>query len=354
MHNSFSRIVVMIALTLMAFVAMVCHSDPIDPHTQHSRGMEVWRKSLSTGEDTPMRAEMLMTQRRHGKTITTRAHIVQGPKGRYRMEYVLPEEAHGRIVFSDGKSNWQFEPRQGTLAKTNMAAMSEQRDRDEERLIESNYAITLISDSAEAAGRAAYLLDLAPRHLGKSSQRRWVDQKTFKTLRIETHYTDGILARLVSYEHVALPASVADTDFLPTQNSSLHIVSSAVPSLNLSTHTIPAAFSRLALKAEASLGFQLVEISSSAIENTRATQLLYSDGIETVSVFAQSGGAEVSSIPANWTKVAIGTHTAFQNLDGHLDALTWISAGYRYTAVSHLTPASLKTFVESQMAPRIP
>ncbi len=118
--------------------------------------LQVWRKSLTIGSDTPMRAEMLMTQRRHGKTITTQAHIVQGPMGKYRMEYLLPTEAKGRVVFSDGKSNWQFEPSQHTVAKTDMAAMSEQRDRGLERLIESNYTLTLVSDRAEAAGRLTH------------------------------------------------------------------------------------------------------------------------------------------------------------------------------------------------------
>src|SRR5579872_5124471 len=155
--------------------------------------LTIWRKSLAEGEDTPMRAEMVMTQRRHGITYTTQAHIVQGARGRYRMEYVLPAEARGRIVFSDGQTNWQYEPGRNLLAKTTMVAISEQKDREAETLIESNYRIVLVSDRASTAGRDAYLLDLLPRHAGKSSQRRWIDKRTYKTLRLETHYTDGIL-----------------------------------------------------------------------------------------------------------------------------------------------------------------
>jgi outer membrane lipoprotein-sorting protein len=331
---------------LLLAVASLCH-----PHQDAARtaGLEIWRKSLSTGEDIPMRAEMLMTQRRHGKTITTHAHIIQGAKGRYRMEYVLPAEARGRVVFSDGKSNWQYEPKQNILARTNMVAMSEQRDREAEQLIESNYNISLVSDKASAADRQAYMLDLIPVHAGKSRQRRWIDRKTYKTLRIETHYTDGILARLVSYTQVLLPATVLDSDFTPTGGPTVRRVSAGGSSFYLATHSIPSSFSGLMLKPLAALGFQLIEISSSEIDNKPATQLLYSDGIETVSVFAQSGAAAVSSLPANWARIDIGSETAFQNIDGHLDALTWNHAGYRYTAVSHLTPASLKSFVESQL-----
>jgi hypothetical protein len=148
---------------------------------------------------------------------------------------------------------------------------------------------------------------------------------------------------------VALPAVVTDADFLPVHNRSVHNVSTKDDSFYLPTHTIPAAYANLHLKPRAALGFDLIEISAGEIDNGPATQLLYSDGIETVSVFVQSGAAAVSSIPPNWTKVPIGTETAYQNLDGHLDALTWIQGGYRYTAVSHLVPDALRTFVESQL-----
>jgi len=348
MLNRHARILTF-ALSFPALVVAGAGLSRARPDKTHAIGLEIWRKSLAIGEDVPMRAEMLFTQRRHGKTITTRAHIVQGPKGRYRMEYLLPLEATGRIVFSDGKANWQFEPGKNILARTTMAPMSEQRDRDLEQLIEGNYEITLISVNAEAAGRAAYQISLAPKQPGKSSQRRWIDKKTSKTLRIETHYTDGILARLVSYDKVTLPAVVSDTDFLPKRAQSVRTVSTKDDSLYLPTHTIPASYASLNLKPNSALGFELIEISAGEIDNASATQFLYSDGIESVSVFAQSMAGSISSIPSNWKKVAIGSAPGYENLDGHLDALTWIHGGCRYTAISHLAPDALRVFAESQL-----
>lgn len=312
--------------------------------------LTIWRKSLTQGADTPMRAEMQMTQRHHGITYPTEAHIVQGAKGRYRMEYVLPEEARGRIVFSDGETNWQYEPKQNLLAKTPMVAMTEQKDREVEELIESNYQIALVSDQAQAAGRPAYLLDLWPNMEGKSSQRRWIDKQTYKTLRIETHYTDGILARMVMYDHVALPATVTDADFLPMHTKTTHIVDPPATEFSLATRVIPTRYANLGLKSQAALSFQLIEISSSQIDNAPAIQLLYTDGIETVSIFVQNSHESISSVPSNWQALTIKGHPAFQNLDGHLDAITWIENGHRYTAVSHLTPHALQTVVESQLS----
>jgi outer membrane lipoprotein-sorting protein len=348
-NNGFRAIIVALPVTVLGLALGGLGLGRARQDRVHTLGLAVWRKSIIIGEDTPMRADMLMTQRRHGKTITTKARIIQGPHGKYRMQYQLPKEANGRIVFSDGRANWQFEPGKNMLAKTTLAPMWEQRDRDLERLIEGNYEITLVSDKAAAAGRQAFLVNLAPRQSGKSSQKRWIDRKTGKTLRIETHYTDGILARMVSYTNVELPASVSDADFLPGKVSSVQTVSAKDDSFYLATHTIPSMYSSLLLKPTAALGFELIEISSGEIDDAQATQFLYSDGIESVSVFVQKGPAAISSIPPNWTKVAIGNETAYQNLDGHLDALTWIKGGYRFTAVSHLVPDALAKFAESQL-----
>ena len=158
---------------------------------------------------------------------------------------------------------------------------------------------------------------------------------------------------MVSYDHVQFPETVAADVFLPTNGMAVRTTSNSAgaTSFHQSAHSIPPAYadpvnaeSRKLLWASASF-----EISSSRIDNENAIQLLYSDGIETASVFAQSGAAAVSTIPSDWTKVPIGGETAYQNLDGHLDALTWNRNGYRYTAVSHLTPASLKSFVQSEL-----
>ncbi|HLK61166.1 MAG TPA: sigma-E factor regulatory protein RseB domain-containing protein [Chthonomonadaceae bacterium] len=311
--------------------------------------LAIWHKSLTQGADAPMRAEMTMTQRQHGRTLTTQAHVVQGARGRFRMEYILPVEARGRIVFSDGQTNWQYEPLQNLLAKTTLVPMSEQRDREVEALIESNYRMALVSGRESIAGRSTYVMDLLPHHAGKSSQRRWIDKQTYKTLRVETHYTDGILARMVTYDQVTLPAVVAEADFLPMQAKNMQVVSTPASSVNILTRAIPEQFASLELKPEAALGFQLIQVSSSEIDRLPATQLLYSDGIETVSIFVQQGDQAVLTVPANWKKLAIRNISVFENIDGHLDALTWIRNGRRYTAVSHLTPSALQSFVTSQL-----
>ena len=168
-----------------------------------------------------------MTWRKHGQTFETRAHVEQGAKGRYRMEYTFPASTRGRIVFSDGNTQWQAEPGRNLLASTDLIPENEQNERNTEDLLARNYRIALVSDEETIAGRRAYLLELLPRQEGKSSQKRWIDRETNKTLRIETHYPDGILARMIAYNVTALPAHIAPSDFAPPANPMLQRVAAS-------------------------------------------------------------------------------------------------------------------------------
>jgi outer membrane lipoprotein-sorting protein len=311
---------------------------------------ELFHRSITQGADVPMRAELTMTWRRHGITYTAQAHVIQGGQGRYRTEYLLPREARGRVVTSDGQTEWQYEPHGDLLATTTLMPESEQNERNTEDLITQNYRIVLVSDAEITAGRRTYLLELLPRQEGKSSQKRWIDQKTFKTLRIETHYPDGILARMVAYTSSVLPARVTPADFMPPHVAGLRQVTSLPTSNILPNSGRTPSVRGLGLPDRGALGFRLTQVASSAVARAQTAHLLYSDGIESISVFVQNGGTPVPGTAPGWHTVLIQNRTAFENLDGHLDAVVWTQANYRFTAVSHLGPKALQQFVGSLMS----
>lgn len=118
----------------------------------------IFHKSITYGADTPMRAELTMTWR-HGVTHTTQAHALLGFRGSYRMEYLAPIEAKGRIVYSDGRTLWQCEPRRNLLATTNLIPETAQNERDTEDLIAQNYSIVLVSEEETIARRPVFLIE---------------------------------------------------------------------------------------------------------------------------------------------------------------------------------------------------
>lgn len=296
-----------------------------------------------------MRAEITLTQRAEGKTATTQAHILQGEGGRYRMEYISPEEARGRVIASDGAAFWQYDPKRNTLAKTLQITGTGQGGRKTDPLIERNYKIALLSDKETLAGRRVYLLELTPAYAGMSLQRRWVDQKTFKTLRIETRYPDGVVSRNIVYTPLALPASVSATDFQPPKTPGVRLIDASAPADAASAQERAKIALSVGLKAESQMGFQLMRVAFSEISGKKNTQCLFSNGVETVSIFVQDGGQTSQTVPANWRKLSLQGDSAFLQRKGHSSVIVWSRNGHRYTAIARMVPETLQAYVCRQI-----
>jgi outer membrane lipoprotein-sorting protein len=308
----------------------------------------IWRRSVRIGEETPMRAVMSLTLWKGGYAVTTRARLVQGPQGRYRLVYEAPAAARGRVVYSDGKDHWQYEPRRDLLIKTAMAVRTEPEQDASLEQVERNYRIALVSEHATAAGRPVYLLELTPHHAGGTRERRWVDKSTFKTLRVERRYADDSLARLLSYEDVVLPARVSASEFQPERGPKTRVVSAPGTQNAQPVKALADRARSLGLYDDGPLGFRLKHVFISRVGKQSVTQLLYSDGLESLSIFVQKGVRSPSAIPPHWRRIRIGGMTAYQTTGGHTDTLTWMRGGRRYTVVSHLEPEALQTFVRVQ------
>lgn len=318
-------------------------------HTAQERSAkDIWRKSVQQGTDVPMRARIAVTLWKEGKTTATLARLVQAGQGRYCMTYEAPPEARGRVVCGDGSTHWQYEPKRNLVIKTPLDLPSQESEGV--LLIEQNYRFKLVSNQDNTAGRPAYLLELVPVHAGKGRQRRWIDRQNFKTLRIETTYTDGSLARTVTYQQATFPAQISDTELLPKFQKTAHIIARSGASEHTPTARFVERARALGLKAQGALGFQLKQATISKVNKIAVAQLLYTDGIETISIFVRNGGTVPQPAALiKWQRLTFGRVVAYHQSHDHTDALVWTHAGRQYTAVSHLEPKALQAFVRGQL-----
>lgn len=313
--------------------------------------LEIWRRSQTLGADRPMRAQFALTIWRDGQSFATLAQVTQGAKGSYRMVYEAPPSARGRIVWVHNRSCWQYEPAKNLLTRTELPALDLSSRQTAYQQIARNYRISLVSDRDAAAGRPAYLIELTALSGGKGRQRIWVDRATFKSLRMETYYADGTLARLITYSNVVFPAHIPDAEMKPAVG----------PSVRRREFTLSAAMREsgsramaerarsVGLTAEGPLGFRLERIIRSRVGRKQTLQLIYSDGLETLSVFVQENGAPFRQPSAGWRAVPMKQITAYRRLQGHTSTLLWTHRGRRYTAISHLEPSAMETFVREQI-----
>lgn len=313
--------------------------------------LEIWRRSQTLGAERPMRAQFSLTIWRDGQSFATLAQVTQGANGSYRMVYEAPPSARGRVVWVYDRSYWQYEPSKNLLTRTELPAQDARSRQTAYRQIERNYRIRLISERDAAAGRPAYLIELAAVSDGKGRQRIWVDRATFKALRVETYYADGTLARLITYSNVAFPANIPDSELNPVVGPNVRRREATLSAAmrESSSRAMAERARSVGLAAEGPLGFRLEQVMVSRVGKKQTLQLIYSDGLETLSVFVQENGAPFRQASAEWRAVPMKRITAYRRLQGHTSTLLWTQHGRRYTAISHLEPSAMEAFVREQI-----
>jgi outer membrane lipoprotein-sorting protein len=337
---------------LFAAVTALCILSGAGAHVASSQpdASRIWRKSVESGEKVPFSARMTLLIWQDDRTIATQGRLSQAAPNRFRLEYDTPPRAHGRIVWSDGHEQWQYEPRRKLMTRRPISPALDGARATSLRLVTRNYRFRLVSIKEKMASRSAYLIEVLPRYAGKSRMTVWIDRKTFKVLRSETRYPDGTVAKVVSYQQITIPAVIADTLLKPIVPPGTRVValggsSGTVPPSERAAHA-----TSLRLDDEGPAGFVLQQVVESGPASRRTTQFIYSDGLETLSIFVKANTKAPKSIPANWHRVSIDGLPAFQSTTAHANYLMWHRWGRRYTAVSHLDRDALVVFARHQIA----
>ncbi len=310
----------------------------------------IWRNSMRAGQDVPMRARMSLTIWRKNQTVAVLGEKVLGSGGRYRITYAAPPDARGRVVCFDGHDTWQYEPRQKLLTRTqgSSEANDEEKDAARESLLTQNYTLALLSANDSAGGRPCYLLEIKPRHKGKGRERRWVDIATGHLLRSETYFADGSLSRVLSYQHVTLPAPVAETEFTLKVPADTRIIKRGSTVPRQSPEELTRLAARVGFEMEGPLGFRLSRVTTTRISHKENQVLFYSDGMESVSIFVLEEASLPIAPAGNWRRIPMHGLTAYLESAPHSNVLTWLQYGKRFTAISDLEPDALLTFISAQ------
>ncbi|MCC6727804.1 MAG: hypothetical protein IT208_00525 [Chthonomonadales bacterium] len=331
------------ALALAATVAAA----PATETRSQTAGSRIWRLALTRGADTPMEATMALQVWGTRHTTSTLARVRYGSRGRYRMDYEAPRAARGRIVCFDGRTRWQYEPRARTATRAD-SPPPDPAVAAAHALILRNYRIALVAERATAAGRPCYLLEVRPRRPGKVSQRRWVDRATYRTLRVETRAASGALVSLLSYQQVRFPRSTPDDWFTLPPGDRSHVVAAPAPARPKRADEPGAVAARLGLRAEGPLGFRATRALGSRIGGKPATQVVYSDGLASLSVFVREAHGPRTDPPRGWRRLRLGHLTAFLARRDRAQAIAWFRGRRGYTAVSAIGAAALEAFVAGQ------
>ena len=246
-----------------------------------------------------LRADDLFTYR--GRQITiywttgrnTAVEVYHRPPDFRRIYYLDPESQRGRLLVSDGRQEWQYDPRRAEVRHRLLSAGSlDDDDLLSYTLLRANYVLAVDPTPRTYADRRIWLVSVKrPRSLALA-RRFWIDAGSGLILKREIYHAD---------EKPAVTVAFTDIDFHPKAGPAFdlsHLDASSggkIRSLESPSGTeepIPVASLRSQLGGQAYVptalaGYRIVGASSTMIGGKPLLHLRYSDGLNLVSLFEQ-------------------------------------------------------------------
>jgi len=337
-----------LAVALCAFALVSCARQ--DRHAVRT-GAEVtgrstaeakalWARNVAATEGTPIRA--IATVTRHttpsvGKPnqTTTVLDLLESRNGKYRLTYRSPSVAQGRVVISDGKSVWQYEPKSNIVFKrsvnSDLQAMCDAQSAEDAWVREVEKGNVLLS------GRSCDVLLLKGQN-GLLVERRWIDRQTARTVRLEEYDDQGCVRRTVDLRDITVSPRVDDKAFMPVFPGARHLESIASLAADVKKEArllgLPSAIGGLRLRSV---------ITPRAREGTseETAHCVYTYGPRSISVFVSPAGS-VAAQPVlvsgkDWRDVQLDNDVTVsaQEKDGR-SAVSWIRERRHYVAVARM------------------
>lgn len=221
----------------------------------------------------------------HGADSTV-VRVDHAAPSKWRMWYVAPADAYGRLIVSDETTTYQYEPKSATVYSEDWEqAPALTLDLDTAKVLK-NYSAD-IGPSADIAGRKAITISLVSKYNGVLAQRVWVDAQTRIVLERETYDADGSISSKTSFDTIRFVNDLPKDLFDLSVPAGMHVepgttygkavkdvsaIQSGVPFTIISPQYVPQ-------------GFTFDQASLGTRGGIQTVQLLYSDGLRDFSVF---------------------------------------------------------------------
>ncbi|UCD84284.1 MAG: outer membrane lipoprotein-sorting protein [Deltaproteobacteria bacterium] len=194
------------------------------------------------------------------------------------------------VIIEDGKYQWRYIPSHRLIIKRPQENPDEARERANEniKLVQKNYYVK-VGEKQNLVNRSTFVITLQPRVANRPKHWIWVDKDSGVPLKTEVYSTKGQLAMVSTYSKIDFAPNLTGEDFklqIPKKESVREMEEKA----NLELASAEKLFGeKVMLPNYLPSGFILRDIALSFIGGKRRLQLLYSDGLSSVSVFQETG-----------------------------------------------------------------
>lgn len=278
-----------------------------------------------------------------GKTVATVYWEYHAPPDRWRIEFLAPKTARGRVMIQRKSTIWQWEPSRGAVFVTKGDLPIDDAERIVP-LISRNYRIHTDRPDSIEAGHKCHVLRLTPKFRGKPKWLLWVDRETGMILKRERYGSHGEL-EMASHclEFRLTPVSPAkfDPKSLP-KGSVISRRRQRVPSSRSELRRLIGITPPVLLKG----GFRLHSMSTLP-DQPKTAHITYSDGIVTLSMFASRGSRLNAADLRKGRHMHIGNSDAVASDLGQFTSVSWLDDGFVYTLVGEVSQQAITEIARS-------
>src|SRR5579864_2111633 len=142
---------------------------------------------------------------------------------KWRMWYVAPADAYGRLIVSNESLTYQYEPTTATVYSDawDQSSPGVTLELDASKVL-SNYSLD-DEPSVDVAGRKTVALSLVSKHSGTLVERVWLDSDTKLVLRRETYHADGTIDSKTGFDNIRIGGDLPKGLFDLTVPAGMHV-----------------------------------------------------------------------------------------------------------------------------------
>ena len=258
-----------------------------------------------------------------------------------RRSYSAPPALLGTSEIVKRNVTYRIDPKRRRIVETATSALGDgQGLSNDAALIRANYRAVRVG-SATFDGRPTIDALLVNRHTHRATMFVRIDSQTKIVLDKQEFGADGAMVaetRLQQVRYVEIPAA---NFVLPKEYAVVATRQSIGPAENPDRLIREAGFA--ARKPALPEGFAPLDGDVVTLRGTRAVQLLYSDGIRTVSLFESPVAVTPNMNPLHPQAISIGGRSGEYADDGSVALLTWNDGTLYYTLVGDLGRLELQS-----------
>lgn len=272
---------------------------------------------------------------RASATIVKIEHLAPDATRRW---YLAPESIYGDYVVTRGLTNYEFDTKRKNVTIShdptidNAISPTGEFDR-----VMRNYRVVADGEGI-VADRPTISIVLVNRYTGERAGRIWLDRESHLALKKEEYHANGSVAAQSRFEEIgftaAIPPDVFDSE-IPTGYTKQAGVDLATPSSDVARALREAGFKPIEPKVLPQ-GFAVTSAAVTTVDGVRTLQLVYSDGLRSISLFENARGAAADFGTLRPKTTRFDNHDAEYVEDGPTTLLTWNEEGLHFALVGDL------------------